>query len=327
MFRIRQFATLAVLTAMEAIRQPISLLLLATCVVLTAGVPLVLMHRFGEEGRLVRDSGLAFHFVFGLLLIGYAAGVSMSREIRNGTASVVLSKPVGREVFFLSKFAGLAMVAAFFSFCAAAATLLSERVDEKFYTTVAGSGYRLDRQTGILLVATPFAACALAGVLNYLRRRPFASTAFWLHAALLLAVLAVSGCFDRFGRWSPYDLRVDLRIVPASALLALALVMVAAIALALSTRLNAMPTLTLCAAVCVLGLVSNYVLGQHADRSVVARVLFGLAPNWQHFWVSDAWGAGPLPTAYLWRAAGYAAAYSAGALAVGLALFRHVEMK
>ena len=70
MLRIRQFLTMAGLTAVEAIRQPICLLLTTACVVLTALIPLLTLHNFGEDGKLARDSGLAFHLVFGLLVAG-----------------------------------------------------------------------------------------------------------------------------------------------------------------------------------------------------------------------------------------------------------------
>jgi len=41
--------------------------------------------------------------VFGVFVSGYAACVSLAREMRTGTASAVLSKPVSREIFFLAK--------------------------------------------------------------------------------------------------------------------------------------------------------------------------------------------------------------------------------
>jgi len=328
MLRIRQFLTMAGLTAVEAIRQPICLLLTTACVVLTALIPLLSLHNFGEDGKLARDSGLAFHLVFGLLVAGYAACSSLAAEMKSGTASAVLSKPVSREVFYLAKFVGVAGVVGAFSTCATLATLLSERVAEKFYFTAELTGYVTDTQTGTLLVLSPMLAFLIAGWINYVTRRPFGSTAFGLMLVGLLVVLVVSGFFDRTGSYAPFNLNVQWRLVPASLLVTLALLVLAAVAMALSTRLGTVPTLTLSSAVLVAGLMSDYLLGQRADSSWIAACLYRIIPNWQHFWLSDALSNnGTIPWAYLVGAACYALAYSSGILILGLVSFRHAEMK
>jgi hypothetical protein len=324
--RVRQFLTLAGLTAVEAIRQPICLLLTTACVILTGLTPLLLLHQFGEDGRLVRDSALAFHFIFGLFIAGYAACSSLNREMRSGTASAVLSKPVGREVFFISKFAGIAAVVCAFSMCAALSTLLAERVAEKFLE--ARMTWITDVHTGRMLIAAPFAAFLAAGIVNYATRRPFESTAFGLLLVSLLAVLFIAGSFDEFGRIAPFDTRVQWRIVPASLLITMALVVLSAIALGLSVRLGTVPTLTILFVILIAGLVSDYVLGRLSSTSNVAIVMYRLIPNWQNFWVPEALvNGGTIPLRYLLNAGIYGAAYSAGVLCLGVIAFRNTEMK
>ena len=328
MLRIRQFLAMAGLTATEAIRQPICLLLTTACVVLTALVPMVAMHNFGEDGKMARDSGLAFHLLFGLFVAGYAACSSLAAEMKSGTASAVLSKPVSREVFFLAKFVGVAAVVAAFSACATVATLLGERVAEKFVLTPDLAGYATDWQTGTLLILSPLAAFLVAGWINYATRRPFGSTAFGLMLVGLLLVALVAGCFDRTGQYAPFNLDVQWRLAPASLLVTLALIVLSSIAMTLSTRLGTVPTLTLASAVLVAGLMSDYLLGRRASSSAIANVLYRIIPNWQHFWLSDALSNnGTIPWVYVADAAFYAAAYSAGILILGLVSFRHAEMK
>jgi len=294
---------------------------------LTALTPLVLLHQFGEEGKIARDSGLACHFIFGLFIAGYGACSSLTREIRGGTAATVLSKPVGRGMFFLSKFVGLAAVVVAFSTCAVLATLLAERVSERFAFTGRMAGNITDWQTGNLLLAAPFVAMLIAALVNYFSGRSFQSTAFGFLLVVLLSVMVFSAFFDRTGHLSSYGLRVQWRIVPAGVLITLALVTLTALALALSTRLSVVPTITVCAVVFVMGLLSDHVFGRVADRSVVASVLYGLLPNWQHFWVADALnGGGTIPWAYVLRAAAYTVAYSAGFLCLGGLLFRGREV-
>jgi ABC-2 type transport system permease protein len=328
MRRLRQFLALSGLTALEALRQPICLLLTVSCVLLTALAPLLLVHNFGEEGRLARDAGLALHFVFGLLLAAYLASSCLARERHSGTVSSVLSKPVGRTLFFLAKFAGLVGVLLVFSVCACAATLLAERVAEKFVMAGDVSGYVTDWPTGARLALAPLAALLAAGALNYFRKRPFASAAFGWLAALLLAALVASGFYDRTGQWAPFHWQVQWRIVPASILVTLGLITLSAVALSLSTRLNAVPIVTVCGGVFVVGLMSDYLFGRLAHASRLAAALYWLTPNWQHFWVADALGkGGTVPLEYVARAALYGAVYAAAVLCLGAWAFRRAEMR
>jgi len=324
LLRTRQFVALAALAAREAVRQPIFLLLTVSCAALSAALPVVLMHKFGEDGKLVRESALAFHFVFGLFATGTAASWSLSREMRSGTAAVVLSKPVGRDMFFLSKFAGVAAVAAAFSASAAASTLLSERVAERFVAEPLPGGYLVDwHASGRQWLAIGLALLS-AGLANY-RRRPFSSSAFGFLFLFQLVALAACGLFDRTGAWAPLRWNIDWRIVPAAALVTAALVVFAAIALALSTRLRTVPTVTVCCAVFLVGLMSDHLLGRHT-ASLPASAARALLPNWQNFWLAEALAdGGMIPLPYIGRALAYAALYTGAVLFAGLAFFRRAD--
>lgn len=328
MLRIRQFYTLAVLTAIEAVRQPICLLLTAGCVLFTALTPLLLMHNFGEDGKLARDSGLALQFVFGLFIACYTASSCLDREMRTGTASAVLSKPISRETFFLAKFAGTVGVIVLFSICSSVSTLLSERVSMKFVYTSEMVGYITDWRMGGLLVAAPFVAFFLAGLLNYYRKRPFESTAFGLMMVVLIMVLLAGGFFERTGKFAPYDLRVHTGIVSVSVMVTLALIVISSIAITLSAQLSIVPTMTICSAVFLLGLMSDYLFGQRALGSPVFMVIYRIIPDWQNFWTVDVLAdGGSVPWRYVLHAAAYAVSYSAGVIFLGLLSFGRKEMK
>ena len=320
------FFALTSLAAVEAIRQPIVLLLFATCIALTAITPMVLLHAFGEYGKMARESGLALHFLFGLLAAVLAAGSSLAREVHAGTAAAVLSKPVGRTTFFLAKFAGIALVIVAFSLGAILATLLSERVAERLTDTPGGSQFMIDWRTGWWLLATPFLGLAMAGVLNYTRRIPFGSSAFLLVFAALLLVFVTTGFYDRTGLRGVFDFRVDWRVLPAGILVTAALVTVAAMAASFSTRLGTAPTLTLCGLLFILGLLWEYLLGP-APASPWRAWLYSAVPNWQHFWVSDALtGGGIIPWAYVGHVVLYAATYTGAVLCLGALSFKHTDV-
>ena len=82
---------------------------------------------------------------------------------------------------------------------------------------------------------------------------------------------------------------IDWRVVPASALILMALLILAALALACSTRVEAVPTLAICSSLFLLGLVSDYFWGERAKAgSWWASMLYAVTPNWQLFWLADA---------------------------------------
>ena len=319
-FLLRQFWTLAALTALEAVRRPICLLLTTTCIVVTGLSPLLFIYQFGEEGKLVRDSSLALHVFFGILIAGYAACSSLSREIRNGTASAVLSKPVGKIVFFLAKFFGVTAVIVAFSVCAICATLLSTKTGNEAFIT--------DWVTAGLLFAAPALSYLLAALANYFAKRPFVSTAFGVQVLMLILAVGVAALLEQTGESVSRVRMLQWRIIPASLLSTMACVVIAAIAVSLATRLRAVPTLIICGIVFLLGLVSDHFFGRVAGDSRIFAFLYAMVPNWQHFWVADALtGNGIVPWAYVAHVGAYGALYLAGVLSLGILSFRNVEIK
>ena len=327
MDRMRQFFSLAGLTATETLRQPLVLLLTTACVVLTATVPLVLLHHFGEDAKVVRDGGLAFQFVFGLLIASYAACASLTAEVHSGTVATVLSKPVGRTIFFLAKFVGLTIVLLAFSLCAGLATLLSERVAERWTYTAHASGEIIDWQTGTLLLLAVPAAFLVAGIVNYRTHRPFGSNAFLYMLIALGLVLLIAAGFDRTGHRASFDFRVNWHIAPAVLLIFMALAVLAALALGVATRLGTAPTMATCGAIFLLGLLADAWLARVDPHSGLSAMLYALIPNWQHFWVADHLSADRGPAShYLPRVALYALSMTTGLLALGAASFRRVDI-
>lgn len=327
MTRFRQAVALAGLTALEVLRQPVCLLLVLLSITLTALLPFLILHRFGEDGKLVRDSAFALHAVFGIFVAGYAATTALSRELQGGTASAVLSKPVGRDLFFLAKFAGVVGVVAVFSLCAGLATLLVERIGERFVMSGGMVGYVTDTQTGSILLLAIVAACVIGAIANYRQHRPFGSVTVTALLVGLVGCILVASCFERSGAWAPFASRLDWRLVPVSLLITMALVLMSALAMALSTVAGTVPTLTVCSAVFALGLMSDYLFGRHAADSLWARVLYSMLPNWQHFWVCDQLNAGgQISGTYVGMATLYALVYAAALLCLGVVVFRQRDI-
>ena len=323
----RQLRALAYATLLEGMQQPAALLLLLACVILTGLTPVFQFHSLGEEGRLARDSGLAYMLVFGLILAATAASSSLASEIERGTAAATLSKPVPRALFMIAKYCGvLALVCILWS-ASLAATLLAERASEHFVAAGGNEmGDKADRITTLLALFGPVAALAVAGILNYLHRARFGVAAFLGIPLALFVALTACGCYNRFGHWVWYQPDLNLRIPAAAVLILLALAMLTALASALATRLRCGPTLAFCALLLAFGLTGDLWAGQAAVGSW-RGLLGGLAPNLQHFWLCDALAEnGWIPWRYVGSAALYAGTWTTLALGAGVLALRNRDM-
>jgi len=318
-YTVTQFWAIARLTAIEAIRRPVFLLISLSSITGILLLPLLLHYTLGDSARIIRDSAFALFFVGGLLLAATAAGETLSRELRRGTASTILAKPVPRSLFFLAKAVGIFAILTLFAVAALTATLLSIRAG--------GSELQLDWAAAGPALLALLTAPALAGLWNHRTHRPFTSAAFCLLLGLLLLALIVSSFFETPLDHLVFPHQFSWAILRVGFLLTACLCMVAALAASLATRLSITPVLLLCAGLFSLGLMGDYLLGPHLATSLSARTLYALLPNVQAFWVLDALDAArPIPLAYLAGATAYAAAWSAAWLALGAASFQRLEI-
>ena len=248
------------------------------------------------------------------------------REIRTGTALAVLSKPVGRAQFLLAKYAGLAAALTVLTYMNMIGVLLGSRMAFDAYgkTDMAALGIF---GAGVAL------AYALAGFSNFFLRRPFVSDAVCALVALGTLAAFVIFQFTTQMESAGTVAYVDWRLVPAGILILFALWILAALALACSTRLDTIPTLAICSAFFLIGLMSDYFYSQAGGKISGggpwwASMLYTALPNWQLFWLADALDTGKstFQWAYVGKALGYAVCYAGAALAVGVALFEEREL-
>jgi ABC-type transport system involved in multi-copper enzyme maturation permease subunit len=319
---MRQFLTIAANAFMELIRQPVFLLLMTASVSFEIFLAVPYYFAFGDEPKLVENSTLAVMLLSGLLGAVLSASSSLAREIRSGTALAVLSKPVGRAQFLLAKYTGLAAALAVLSYVNLIGVLLASRMAFDAYG-------KTDLPAVGIFAAGVALAYALAGFSNFFLRRPFMSD-----AVLLVVVMATLAAFVIFQFTSQMEslstpAHVDWRLVPAGILILFALWILAALAIACSTRLDTIPTLAICSAVFLLGLMSDYFFGRRAEHGEWwASALYTIIPNWQLFWLGDAlnMGKNTFQWAYVGKAFIYVAGYAGASLAVATTLFEEREL-
>jgi hypothetical protein len=323
---MRQFVTIASNAFMELIRQPVFLLLMTSSAVFCVFLASIPYFGFGDDPKLVKDSVLAVMLLAGLLGSVLCASSSLAREIRTGTALAVLAKPVGRARFLLAKYTGLAAALALLSYVNLIACLLASRMGYDAYGDADWAGLAVWCGAFVL-------AYAAGGFSNFFLRRPFVSDttlAVAVFATLAFLVNATMSKPDPTSRNLTIGAfeRVDWRLVRAGLLILFALWILAALALLCSTRLELIPTLAICSAFFLLGVMSDYLFGARADAGAKwAWVPYTLLPNWQQLWMADALGEHKtIPWRYVGVSFAYAVAYVGAALAVALALFEDREL-
>ena len=309
---------------MELVRQPIFLLLMTISASFEVFLACVNYFGFGDEPKLVKNSVLAVMFLTGLFAAVLSASASVAREIRTGTALAVLAKPVGRAQFLLAKFVGLAMALALLVYVDMIAALLASRMAFDAYGGV-------DFPALSVFSAAVVLAYLVAGFTNFFLRRPFMADAVFSVVVVLTLAFVVIYFMKKDVSPNENYTGVDWRMVPASILILFALWILAAIALACSTRLDMIPTLAICSALFLVGLMSDYFY-QQAGGTLQggpwwASTLYAVTPNWQLFWLADVLESGKkFPLAYLGKAFGYMACYVGAALGLGLVLFEDREL-
>lgn len=268
-----QLFTIARNTFLEAVRQPIFFsLTVAGCLLQVLNLMLSTYSMgFSEEGlevdkdnKLLLDIGLATVLATATLLAAFVATGVLSREIERKTALTVISKPVGRPVFVVGKYLG-----------AAGAILLSSVAMLAFLQLALRHGVMSTARDTLDIPVLLFGGLALVIPIaigawgNYFYNWVFSSTASFLIAPMTVLAYFVTLFVSK--EWSFVDGSEYFRpqILIASGLVLLAMGVLTAVAVAASTRLGQVMTLLVCAAVFVLGLLSNYLLGQYAYQNRV----------------------------------------------------------
>jgi len=319
---MRQFWNITANAFMELVRQPIFLLLMTGSVMFELFLAVPYYFAFGDEIKLVKTSALAVMLLTGLFGAVLSASASLAREIRTGTALVVLSKPVSRLQFLLAKFAGLAAALTLLAYVNMVAVMVAGWMAFDAYGST-------DLPALGIFAAAIALSYLLGGFSNFFLRRPFVSDAvFGLVVFVTLAAFVVCQ-FTQQKQSLGVTASVDWGLIPAGILILFALWVLAALALACSTRLDTIPTLAICSALFLLGLMSDYFFGRPAaEGKWWASTLYSIIPNWQIFWLADALEAGKntFQWAYVGKAFVYVIAYAGAALAVGATWFEDREL-
>lgn len=100
-------AAIAQATAKESLAQPIYFVVAMITTVMLILFPFLPYNTFGEDIKIVKDSGLTVILLAAIFIAVWNASISVADEIEGRTALTLLSKPVGRRQFIIGKFLGI----------------------------------------------------------------------------------------------------------------------------------------------------------------------------------------------------------------------------
>lgn len=102
-----RLSAIALATFKSEVNSPLFLLLSAVGSVLLTIFIWIPYNTFGEDIKMLKDSGLTLILVLTIFQAVWAASMSVSDEIEGRTALTVLSKPINRRAFLIGKFMGI----------------------------------------------------------------------------------------------------------------------------------------------------------------------------------------------------------------------------
>lgn len=100
-------SAIALAAAKESMGQPLFYMVLLIGAFMLVGFIYVPYNTFGEDIKMLKDSGLTTIMLGAILLAVWSASTSISDEIEGRTALTLLSKPISRRKFVIGKFLGI----------------------------------------------------------------------------------------------------------------------------------------------------------------------------------------------------------------------------
>ena len=314
--------TIAKNTFIETIRQPVYFVIIIAALLLFFLSPSLTMYSMHEDDKLLRELGLSTLFLMSLFISIFASSGAVAEEIENKTITTLLTKPVQRPIFVISKFLGVGAAVVLAHYICTIALLMAIR-----HGVLSAAWIHHDWTVIITAGIVLGVSFVLSGFFNYVYEWKFSSAAVVLTAIFATFGLIFLLFIDRNWEFNPANNRIKVFDVYASVLLLLGAIVIAALAVALSTRFNIVVTLLGCIGFFLLGLISDYVFGRLADTRLWAKICYFVVPNLQVFWISDAiYEESAVPVKYIVLSASYAICYAIAILSLAIAVFQRREV-
>jgi ABC-2 type transport system permease protein len=244
-------------TFFESIRQPIVLVVVVTASLLIMLCNPLSAFTMEDDQRMLIDIGMATVFAAGTILAAFVATNVIGNEIKNRTALTVISKPVGRPLFVLGKFIGVALA---LMVCSLALLLVFLLVELHGVRQRAMDPYHVPVWT--FSVFAVIAGFGIAVWCNYFYGKVFASTALCVTTPLLAIAYVMSMMFNADFEAQPIAASIRPQIWMGGICVVVAILVLTSIAVAASTRLGQLMTLVITLGMFMLGMLSDWFFGR-----------------------------------------------------------------
>ena len=315
---MKKLLPLAKNTFIETLRQPIYLVILCFALFLFFISPSLTMYTLSDDNKLLREIGLSTLFLSSLFIAIFSACGAVGEEIEKKTVLTVLSKPVQRPTFIISKFLGVAFAVFLAHYICTIALIMSIR-----HGVLETASDTHDWTVIVSAITSMLLAGILSAFFNYAYQWRFTSTAVTLLAIFGTISMIFLAFFDRNWQFNPQHNGINTLDLYGAALLFMAALIIVAIAITLSTRFNIVVTLAGCVGIFLIGLISDYTFARHAQAHLWAKAGKYLMPNLQMFWISDAiYEGSEVSIRYLLNTGSYTLCYTAAILMIAIILFQ-----
>lgn len=311
-------------TFVECIREPVYFLMLICALCINGLYPTAAMFVFREQIKFVVDSTMATSLVFSLVIAVVCSAHTISREMRNGTVLLLMSKPVTRFAFVAAKIFGIISAVTVFLFLLNCSALIS--------VLIAKDQFRLEFSLMGIYYGALAVAAVYGGLRNYFKQLSFTSNTLTALLVLIPVIAVVFyiirvSAFHSPAEIDPEEFIEARHLVPALLLLFPAAWTMGTISAALATRIELVSNLTICTVIFLLGLVSKFFVLQWVGTGAASSFLRTLLPNWQYFWMADAIAARQeIPASYILWALVYVIFYIGFWSLLALAFFNEREI-
>ncbi|MCK4905498.1 hypothetical protein KAS42_04605 [bacterium] len=310
---MRALPSLIHISFKNIIRQSFFYLAIVGAYLFIVSTPAFTMFTFFDAEKFLIDTNMATILLVGLLISVLATSSIVGGEIEDKTTTLLLSKPLSRFTFLLSKFCAvaLALILAFIPLICALIMTLDVGVPEAVWSDV---NYHTLWFEFLPLIG----AALVAAAANYYADKNFASSFIILFSIFLVISLSVLWFMSK----APLQMNLFYPII----LLWMSSVLICPIASLLALKGNVFFTLTFTFLIFALGLASNWFLGGLLHNPGI-RIIYSIIPNFQVFWIEEFWTKKEyIPIAYFWNVLKYVFLYCAGMLFLTWSILENREV-
>lgn len=304
-------------TFRDCIRQPLFFIVMVFTISLIGLFPLLSFFVFNEQIKMVLDSSMASILLFSMILSVLLAGGSIYKDISSGNISLILSKPISRNIFLAGRVFGVMIALTQFVFVSSLSSVIS--------AYIAVNQFNLDYKIFYTFYSIIFAGCFFGFIMNYFFRKSFSGNSV-LGITFLILSQSVFLVLSNPNFLSENGLTLQ-NMASLTVLILFAIWIIVNISMAISTRFDLVVNLILCFSLLVLGLLSDYIVGSYAaDGSTLFSIVYAILPNWQFFWLVDAVTDGKnIPLYYIGYSLIYALLYITVCFSVAAISFGSIE--